>query len=118
MEAQCAEFGFVASLPKRERSKLGKMIDRYREFKALANGRMLLPLPAAAALCSVSRQRLLQLVESGRLEMVAFEGHNYIPEDSLFAWANGDRKPGRPAYSGDLTLKEAFGAAKELAGKK
>jgi hypothetical protein len=118
MDAQVAEFGFVESLPKRERSKLGKMIDRYREFKAVANGRMLLPIQAAAALCAVSRQRLWQLVEEGRLEMVTFEGHNYIPEDSLFAWANSERKTGRPSYAGNLTMRDAVEVAKELRVKK
>jgi len=96
-EASVNEFPFVAALPKREKSKMAKLWDSFREVKAITDEKgMLLPQKFAADLIGVSRQRVQELVEDGRLERVDLRGHPFITEKSMIAFAQSERKNGRP----------------------
>lgn len=91
------EFPFVAELPKREKSKLAKLWDTFQEMKRItAETGMLVPVGLVAELLDISRQRVYQLVEAGRLQTHEFNGRVYITENSLQAWAELEHKAGRP----------------------
>lgn len=111
-EVAVAEFPFVAELPKREKSKIGKIWDHWKEVKAITEEKgMLVPPVVAALLLDVSRQRVHQLVEAGRLERVDFGGQGYITEASLVEWAKAEHVNGRPVK--DRSLRECIRDARE-----
>jgi hypothetical protein len=119
--ADIAEFPFVAGLPKRERSRLENMWDQMADLRAIvASKGMLIPSRLAAKILGISRQRVEELLKEGRLELVQVEGHNFIPESSVVAYARSERKAGRPVKSPD-SPRECFTAAREygreVAGK-
>lgn len=92
-----AEFPFVESLPKREKSRVATLWDRFQEVKALTEVHgMLVPCQLAANLLGVSHQRVCQLMEAGKLERVDFGGHPFVTENSLHEHARSERKNGRP----------------------
>jgi hypothetical protein len=92
-----AEFPFVEVLPKREKSKFVRVWDRFQELSRLAEGKgMLLPLRLAAQIIGVSKQRVVELCENGRLEVLELAGERFITENSVVAYAKGERKAGRP----------------------
>jgi hypothetical protein len=94
------EFGsaIVASLPKKERSRYEQMMDRYRKVKAIVEKKgMIIPAQLAAKILCVSRQRLADLYDEGRIERVDLDGHVYVTEDTLVAYAQSERKAGRPS---------------------
>jgi len=94
-EVAVREFPFVATLPKRERSRIGRLWDHFTELSALADVHgMLLPPTLAADLAGVSKQRIQQLMDGGRLEAVEFNGRRYITENSFVEWAKSQRKSG------------------------
>lgn len=96
-EAAITEFPFVAEMPKREKSKLQKVWDRFKEIQALQDVHgMLIPHVMAAKLLDVSHQRVSQLVEAGKLVCVKIEGSSLITEKSLVELAKSERKAGRP----------------------
>lgn len=112
-EAQTMDFPFVAELPKRERSKLGTLWDRFKELKAITEEKGMLLSPAfCSALLGVSRQRVYQLMEDGRMERVDVHGQTFITEESLIAWARAEHKNGRPLKI-PQTAKECFAVGRE-----
>jgi len=95
--AEIAEFPFVAALPKREKSKVGKLWDRFQEASRVAEERgMFVPQIVAAKLLGISKQRVNQIVQDGRLETVDVCGERFILEDSLVEFCKLERKSGRP----------------------
>jgi excisionase family DNA binding protein len=54
------------------------------------------PQHMVAKLLGVSRQRVGQLVEAGRIAVVRLAGHQYVPYDALRYFLAEERKNGRP----------------------
>ncbi len=97
------EFPFVASLPKREKSKLARLWEQFRELHELGKTEgVLVPPRAAAKLLGLSQQRVDQLMDTGKLRRIEFCGHPYIPEASLLLFAQSVRRTGRPVTSRDV----------------
>lgn len=85
----------MASLPRREKSAVAVGWERLRELRALVDQRgMLVPATLAAKLVGVTPQRIHDLISSGRLELVQWDGKNYVTEDSLVEFAKSERKTG------------------------
>lgn len=101
-----SEFPFVASLPKSEKKKLRSLWDQWEELKQFALSRgHLIPTGMAHTLAGVSRNRVYQLIEDGRLERYQVGHHSFITEESLIKFVESERKSGRPPSSkSDLAL--------------
>lgn len=113
-EAQATEFPFMAELPKREKSRVGKALEAMREMSELQKRvGALVPAALAAKILNVSRQRFYQLVDAGTLKTVQFHGHHYITESDLVEFANSDRTPGRRKTA--PTFRECMEMAREWA---
>lgn len=96
-EAEATDFPFVAELPKREKSKMVKVWDNFRELARISQSEgMLLPQVMAAKVLGVSRGRVFQLVESGQLKFVDVFGERMVTENSILAHMKTERKAGRP----------------------
>lgn len=109
------DLAFVNDLPRREKTRWQKLWDAFQEFKRISEEKgTLVPLPLAAKLTDVSHQRLSQLCVDGRLERVTLNGHVFVTEDSLLAWARSERKRGRPLKVPETT-GECWKAAREVA---
>lgn len=113
-DAQVAEFPFVAGLPKGQKGKLARAWDLVNEIREIekTNGQ-LIPLMLAAACLNVSRSRIDDFVNDGRLTRKEIQGHVFITEKSLIECAAFERKSGRPSKkpsAGDL-----WKASKEVA---
>ena len=107
-EAAINEFPFVAELPKREKSKLADLWDRFQEVKAITDKKgMIVPPIVAAELLGVSRQRIWQLMEGGRLARLEWRGQVFVTERDLMEFAESERKTGRPC--GPNSLKDVCG---------
>jgi len=105
VEATITEFPFVAQLPKREKSKLRKLWDHFEACRAITEQKgMLVPMVAAAALLGVSRQRVQELARDGRFEVVQLGNQVFITEKDLLAYAQSERKTGRPC--GPTNMRE------------
>lgn len=121
-EAAVTEFPFVEAMPKREKSKLAKLWEHFQELKAIAAEKgVIIPQNYAADLLGVSRQRVHQLVNDGRLEAVEVRGIRFVTEASVMEWAKAERdKGGRPATVPGIreTFRLARVSAQEMAHKK
>lgn len=96
-KAAVNEFPFVAELPKREKSRLQLFWDRFKEVQALvAEKGTIVPPVVAAELLGISRQRVHELMQDGRLERVEWRGQVFITEHDLVEFASAERKAGRP----------------------
>jgi len=96
-EAVAPEFPFVEAMPKRDKSRWQKVWDHFNELRSVvAQKGMLVPQHLAAAVLGVSRQRVHVLVNEGRLEAVEVDGYRYVTEQSVVAFADTERKVGRP----------------------
>lgn len=94
-EATAHEFSFVNELPKREKSRWAKLWEQFqRASDSAAQHGIILPQAAAAQLLGVSRQRVFQLVEEGRLQTVELAGCRYVTESSIRAFAEAERRSG------------------------
>ena len=93
MDISITEFPFVASLPKRERTKLQQIWMTVQNVQE--HGLLILP-SHAAELLGISRQRVSELQEQGTLESVEFLGHRMISIKSVLARAETERLKGRP----------------------
>jgi hypothetical protein len=114
LEAQTMDFPFVEELPKRERSKLGTLWDRFNELRAITEEKgMLLPVPFCASLLGISGQRVHQLIEAGKMERVDVDQAVFVTEKSLIEWARGEHKAGRPLKV-PQTFKEGLAVAREM----
>lgn len=109
-ETEVLEFPFVSDLPKREKSRLQKLWDRFAEVRRITDRKgTLLPYSAAAALLGVSRQRIAEYASDGRLEKIVFHGHPMVCENDLIELARTERKAGRPL--GPNNVKEVLQAS-------
>lgn len=87
-EAAISEFPFVEALPKREKSKMGKLWEQFEQTRAAMQVHgLLVPQPYVAELLGVSRQRVHQLVNEGRLASVLVGNQRMVTEQSMLAWA-------------------------------
>lgn len=104
-EATVSEFPFVAELPKREKSKLQNLWDHFKEVQAITEKKgTIVPPVLAAELLGVSKQRVYDLIKEGRFDVVTLRGQMFITETDLLAYAQSERKAGRPA--GPTTYRE------------
>ena len=91
------EFPFMDGLPKREVKRVHSVWDKWAELKAVMAAKgALIPITFAAELGGVSRQRIYQLVEAGKLQHVEVGNCGFIAEESFMAWVSSERKTGRP----------------------
>lgn len=96
-EANVLEFPFTAELPKREKCKVAQVWDRFQELSRITEREgMLIPMAYAAAVLDVSRQRVYQLEQSGKLKVIEVDGQKFVTENSVIEYARGERKAGRP----------------------
>lgn len=113
MDSLIAEFPFAAALPKREKSKLVKLMDLVAEMKAIqATEGTLLPLRFAAKVIGVSRQRVDELVQVGTIRRFDVDGHSFVTENSVVDFCKSERKSGRPFKA--PTWKESLKLSREL----
>lgn len=121
-EAEALEFPWVEELPKREKSRLAKAWDCLKAFSdATKEAGALVPVSFAASILGVSDQRIRDLVNGNILEGIRLQGHLFISERSIVAWARTERKAGRPpkALEGNLQIwKASHAAAKQILAKK
>jgi hypothetical protein len=115
MSEAVLDFPFVEQLPKREKSRLAKLWDHFTEVREASKVHgMLVPMTMAADLAGVSKQRILQIIEDGRLVRIEVNGHPFITENSFVEWAKGERKAGRPLKV-PATNKELWKATQQAA---
>lgn len=97
MNEAVADFPFVATLPKREKSRLARLWDHFAAVREISKEHgMLVPVKMAADLAGVSHQRIADLIGDGRLVRIDLHGHRYVTENSFVEWAKSERKNGRP----------------------
>lgn len=95
--ADTSEFPFVEALPKREKKRVANAWERWEEVKlVMASKGTLIPFGMAATLGGVSRTRIEQLCEAGKLERVEIEKHTFVTEETFIVWVKSERKTGRP----------------------
>lgn len=106
-QIEAIEFPFVNGLPKREKSRFMTFWDRYCQFVKLSEDKgRLVPAGIAGKILGVSKQRVYDLIKNGSVEAVQFEGHHYLTENSLIAYAKTERKAGRPVKLADDAERE------------
>lgn len=119
IEAGTIEFPWVSDLPKREKGKLAKVWDTLAELRATTEETgPLLPLTFAAALLNVSRQRIDQMMDAGKLERWELNGHPFVTERSVVAYAKAEKdKGGRPPVNLAGGMRAAVRYGREAASK-
>jgi hypothetical protein len=91
------DLSFVNDLPKREKSKAQRVWEGFQALReATAAKGALVPLPLVAKLLDFSRSRASELAHTGRFDCVEVHGHLYVTEASVVAYAQSERKAGRP----------------------
>lgn len=101
MEA-VSEFPFVGELPKCEKSKVAKLWDRLEEMRGLVEKHGVpVPVALAAEMLGVGRQRVYDLIKSGRFIGIEWEGHVFVTEESVIEYAQSERRVGRPLKISD-----------------
>jgi hypothetical protein len=104
------EFAFVAALPRRERSRVGQLWHDFGELAStLADKGVFVPQSYAAKLLGVSRTRVCDFVNEGRLEFVTVDDTRFVTARSLRAFAAVERKVGRPV-KGEADMARAIEA--------
>jgi len=113
-KAEVLEMPFVATLRRREKSKIEKVWDTVKQISDIERevGR-LLPQAFAAKLLNLSRQRICQLVDEGILQSFTVGNVRMVTEASIITLAQTERKAGRPPNL-PTTFREAHRRAKEL----
>jgi len=93
--AAITEFPFMERLPKRERTRVGKLWDSLADLRRLRDEHgLLIPCGLAAELGGVCKQRISQLIDSGQLRTVELNGKPFVTEKSFVAWATSERANG------------------------
>lgn len=96
-EAAVNEFPFVVELPKKEKSRLAKVWEMVKELQAVtAEKGDMIPGALGAKALGVSHERMRQLITSGKLDGVRIDGHVFVSVNSVVAYAQSERKTGRP----------------------
>lgn len=112
------EFPFVQSMPKAKRSLIAEAWEKVRRLQAanLEEGG-LLPVMVAARALNVTRSRIDQLVEAGKLRRFEIEGHVFISGRSVAEYAWDERKrTGRPPIEDPRRI--ALDIARSVASEK
>jgi hypothetical protein len=92
-----SEFPFVEAMPKREKSKLVRLWDMvFQMLDENSDQGMLLPVMTTAKLLNLSRTRIDELCAAGRLHRVVIDNHIFVGVKSIKAFADLERKTGRP----------------------
>ena len=113
VELTVNEFAFVDGLPKREKTRVGKLLDQVAEFGELQRKHgALIPALLVSGLLDVSSQRVYQYIKAGQLPAVKFNGHQYVPEAALIEFLKTERKNGRPFKA--PTLKQCLERAQSI----
>jgi hypothetical protein len=102
--AQSLDFPFLAGVPKREKSRIGKLLDVVAELKAVQSevGPVVCQRTVADIL-GVSVQRVGQFLDDGRLQGVQIGRGRFVVISSFEQFARMERKSGRPpGYSSKL----------------
>lgn len=111
------EMPFMASLPRRERKAVSSGWQRLGEMKELAESEKGMPVLVviAAELLGISRQRVYQIINDGRLEKVEWHGRVYVTEESLIEFAKSERKAGRPVAADRMKTMDCLRLACKVA---
>jgi len=113
-EAAATEFAFVEALPKREKSRLVKCWEFAKEISRISETEGdLLPVSFACKLLDVTRSRIDQFVQDGRLKRFDVDGHVFITSNSIVECAKIERKHGRPFKV--PTVSEVWKASRDSA---
>ena len=95
-EVTVNEFPFVKELPKSERISVRDALGLIKQYVQLTKEHgTLIPLFMVPRILNVSRQRVHQFVQEGRLASHNFDGFVFVPEDALLEFAKTVRKTGR-----------------------
>lgn len=106
--ADLSEFPFVSELPKREARRVRSVWDQWEEIKTIiAHRGALVPITFAGKLGGVSKQRVYQLIDAGKLEHVQLGNHGFVTESSLMEWVKSERKTGRPKHLPESPVDKA-----------
>jgi len=112
-QADVLEFPFMATLPKRERTKMGKLWDDFNELRTTMREKgILLPQSVVACLLNVSRSRVCQWVDEGRMDFVRVGDARFVTESSFIEFCKVERKTGRPVALPE-TFRESVRRAKD-----
>jgi len=98
-------FDIPANEPKRVRTKWEELQEMAEEGEKHGG---FIPQFIAAVLLDVSKARVGQLVEDGRLKRYTYFGKPFVTVDDVSAFINSERKTGRPVGNPPATLKESF----------
>lgn len=91
------EMPFMATLPKREKRAVMDAWGELAEFcEMIKQDGAAIPVTFAARVLNVSRQRVYELINEGRIRTVELGGHVFVVADSLVEWGRTERKAGRP----------------------
>lgn len=108
------EFEFMASVPSKETPPSPYAL--LAELRALSREHgVLVPVALAVAILDVSRQRVYDLINAEVLRSVRVCNTVMITEQSLVAYANSERKSGRPV--GAVGTKKLWKVSKDWAGE-
>lgn len=96
-EAESLTFPFLEHVPLREKSKMRRAWDYFQKLREeVAAKGMIVPQHVVCELFGVSRSRVGQWLDEGRLESVDVGGMRYVTERSIKEFAKVERKNGRP----------------------
>jgi len=113
--AETIDFPFVKEVPTREKGRMAKVWDHFQAVKAVvAEKGMIVPQHLVAELLGVTRQRVGHLADEGRFEVVLVNGVRYLTERSVVAFAQEERKNGRPPKAVQ-TSRQLWQAARNAA---
>ena len=95
MDVVVNEFPFVSDLPKSEVKQVKSFWDEVKEMAEVseANG-FLVPPVAAAEMLGVSRARITQFQQDGRLRVWTFRGRPFVCGDDIVKLAEAERNCG------------------------
>jgi hypothetical protein len=98
-----AEFPFVAELPRREKSRWAQVWEDFKAMQAVTQEHgVLVPVGYVVKLLAVSRQRVYELCDVGRLQAFEFNGHYFVTQASIEGFCRSERKGGRPVKAPGL----------------
>jgi hypothetical protein len=113
------EMPYIGSLTVKEKSKVAKLWEHLTEVRKITEQKgTILPQHLVADILQISKQRVGQLVDDGRLEAVEVHGVRYVTADSVEVCAKTERnsKGGRPRKSLDnrALWKASLESAKDI----
>ncbi len=98
---QAEMFPSIAASTPRKRSPLREMVD------AISVHGPLLPQAFMHIALDVSRQRIDQLIQDGKLATIELSGKKFVPLAALDVYLSGERKVGRPFKDPSLSRMAA-----------